>query len=202
MTRSSPFSVRGRRALLLVRDEREIAMLRRQLGRLGMTVLETDPGQVTAAEGPIDVIVLDADSIPIKSGPAAAPEDRCTDRRADRNRDAEPSEMAARPAARFISCQAVALVGNLHGAGRRFRCGAAAQRRSRPSRAAGGSHSFPARRLRRGSSCHAQPRALRRGRICADPADGDALSHDDRTVECGNRRARRHAEPHVADRLI
>jgi AmiR/NasT family two-component response regulator len=72
MTRSSPFSVRGRRALLLVRDEREIAMLRRQLGRLGMTVLETDPGQVTAAEGPIDVIVLDADSIPIKSGPAAA----------------------------------------------------------------------------------------------------------------------------------
>ena len=51
MTRSSPFSVRGRRALLLVRDEREIAMLRRQLGRLGMTVLETDPGQVTAAGG-------------------------------------------------------------------------------------------------------------------------------------------------------
>lgn len=74
MTRSSPFSVRGRRALLLMRDEREIAMLRRQLGRLGMTVLETDPGEVTSAEGPpIDVIVLDADSIPIKGGAAATP---------------------------------------------------------------------------------------------------------------------------------
>jgi AmiR/NasT family two-component response regulator len=71
MSKSSPFSVRGRRALLLMRDEREIGMLRRQLGRLGMTVLETDPDQATFPEESIDVIVLDADSIPIKSGMAA-----------------------------------------------------------------------------------------------------------------------------------
>jgi AmiR/NasT family two-component response regulator len=69
MTRSSPFSVRGRRALLLMRDEREIAMLHRQLGRLGMTVLESDPGQIASAEGSVDVIVLDADGIPIRGGP-------------------------------------------------------------------------------------------------------------------------------------
>ena len=49
MTRSSPFSVRGRRALLVMRDEREIAIVRRQLGRLGMTILEHDPAEVTAA---------------------------------------------------------------------------------------------------------------------------------------------------------
>jgi AmiR/NasT family two-component response regulator len=70
MTKSSPFAVRGRRALLLMRDERDIAMLRRQLGRLGMTVLEADPGEMAAPEAPVDVVVLDADSIPIKGGPA------------------------------------------------------------------------------------------------------------------------------------
>jgi AmiR/NasT family two-component response regulator len=71
MTRPSPFAIRGRRALLLMRDEREIAMLRRQLGRLGMTVFEADPGESNAPGEPVDVIVLDADSIPIKGDPAA-----------------------------------------------------------------------------------------------------------------------------------
>ena len=71
MTRPSPFSVRGRRALMLMRDEREIAILRRQLDRLGMTVAEDDPGESPPPDEPIDVIVLDADSIPIKSDPAA-----------------------------------------------------------------------------------------------------------------------------------
>ena len=71
MTRSSPFSVRGRHALLIIKDERDLAIVRRQLGRLGMSVSEADPEQLTAPATAIDVIVLDADSIPIKSDPAS-----------------------------------------------------------------------------------------------------------------------------------
>jgi AmiR/NasT family two-component response regulator len=67
MTRPSPFSVRGRRALMVMRDEREIAIVRRQLDRLGMTTAEIDPTEVPSADDVVDVIVLDADSIPIKS---------------------------------------------------------------------------------------------------------------------------------------
>jgi AmiR/NasT family two-component response regulator len=70
MTRPSPFSVRGRHALLIIKDERDIAIVRRQLGRLGMSVSETDPEQLTVPQTPLDVIVLDADAIPIKSDPA------------------------------------------------------------------------------------------------------------------------------------
>jgi AmiR/NasT family two-component response regulator len=66
MTKSSLFSVRGRHALVIMRDEREISILRRQLNRLGMSVAESDPTQ-PPPDGPVDVVVLDADSIPIKS---------------------------------------------------------------------------------------------------------------------------------------
>ena len=72
MTKSSPFSVRGRHALVIMRDEREISIVRRQLNRLGMSVAESDPTQLAAPDGRVDVIVLDADSIPIKSDLAAA----------------------------------------------------------------------------------------------------------------------------------
>ncbi|MBV1700136.1 MAG: ANTAR domain-containing protein [Hyphomicrobiales bacterium] len=67
MTKPSPFSVRGRHALLIMRDEREISIVRRQLGRLGMTVTEADPKQPIAAKPTADVIVLDTDGISIKS---------------------------------------------------------------------------------------------------------------------------------------
>jgi AmiR/NasT family two-component response regulator len=66
MTRPSPFSVRGRNALLIMRDEREISIVRRQLGRLGMSVAQADPDQVLDPKVQVDVIVLDADGIPIK----------------------------------------------------------------------------------------------------------------------------------------
>jgi AmiR/NasT family two-component response regulator len=66
MTRPSPFSVRGRRALMVMRDEREISIVRRQLNRLGMTIAEYDLAEPPPDEA-VDVIVLDADSIPIKS---------------------------------------------------------------------------------------------------------------------------------------
>jgi AmiR/NasT family two-component response regulator len=73
MTRPSPFTVRGRRALLVMRDERDIAIVRRQFDRLGMSVVEADPSQLPnqlpcrLPREDIDVVVLDADLIPIKS---------------------------------------------------------------------------------------------------------------------------------------
>jgi AmiR/NasT family two-component response regulator len=70
MTRPSPFSVRGRRALMVMRDEREISMLRRQFDRLGMTSREHDPAASPPPGEAPDVILLDADSVPIKSDPA------------------------------------------------------------------------------------------------------------------------------------
>jgi AmiR/NasT family two-component response regulator len=55
-----------------MRDEREISIVRRQLNRLGMTVTETDPDQPVDPKLAVDVIVLDADSISIKSDATSA----------------------------------------------------------------------------------------------------------------------------------
>jgi len=67
MTKPSPFAVRGRRALMIMKDERDIALLRRQFDRLGMSVIEAEPARLQPPAESVDVIVLDADSIPIKS---------------------------------------------------------------------------------------------------------------------------------------
>jgi AmiR/NasT family two-component response regulator len=72
MTRPSPFSVRGRRALMVMRDERDISIVRRQLGRLGMTILEHDPAEPPPADQTVDVVLMDADTISIKSDQATA----------------------------------------------------------------------------------------------------------------------------------
>jgi AmiR/NasT family two-component response regulator len=69
MTRPSPFSVRGRRALMVMRDEREISIVRRQLSRLGMTISERDPAEPPPNQA-VDVILMDADAIPIRSDQA------------------------------------------------------------------------------------------------------------------------------------
>jgi AmiR/NasT family two-component response regulator len=52
---------------MIARDEREILIVRRQLNRLGMTVAEVDPERLRHQAVAVDVIVLDADSVPIKS---------------------------------------------------------------------------------------------------------------------------------------
>jgi AmiR/NasT family two-component response regulator len=67
MTRPSPFSVRGRHALMVMRDERDISIVRRQLNRLGMTISEHEPAETLSPDPTVDVVVLDADAIPIKS---------------------------------------------------------------------------------------------------------------------------------------
>ena len=71
MTRPSPFSVRGRRALMVMRDQRETSIVRRQLSRLGMTISEHDPAAPPPNQA-VDVILMDADAIPIKSDQAMA----------------------------------------------------------------------------------------------------------------------------------
>ncbi len=70
MTRPSPFSVRGRRALMVMRDEREISIVRRQLSRLGMAISEHDPAEPPTPNQAVDIILMDADAIPIKSDQA------------------------------------------------------------------------------------------------------------------------------------
>ena len=52
---------------MVMRDEREISIVRRQLGRLGMTISEHDPAEPPPPNQTVDVILMDADSIPIKS---------------------------------------------------------------------------------------------------------------------------------------
>jgi AmiR/NasT family two-component response regulator len=56
---------------MLIRDEREISIVGRQLNRLGMTMTEHDPAEALPPDQTVDVIVMDADSIPIKSDAAA-----------------------------------------------------------------------------------------------------------------------------------
>src|SRR6202047_4316765 len=71
MTRPSPFSVRGRRALMVMRDGREISIVRLQFSRLVMTNADHYPAEAPPDEN-ADVVVMDADSIPIKSDLATA----------------------------------------------------------------------------------------------------------------------------------
>jgi AmiR/NasT family two-component response regulator len=52
---------------MVMRDEREISIVRRQLSRLGMTISEHDPADPPPPNQAADVILVDADSIPIKS---------------------------------------------------------------------------------------------------------------------------------------
>src|SRR5437667_12165331 len=67
MTRSSPFSVRGRRALTVMRDEREISIVRRQLNRLGMTVSEHDPAATPPLNPTVQVILMESEPIPFNA---------------------------------------------------------------------------------------------------------------------------------------
>ena len=201
MTRPSPFSVRGRRALMVMRDEREISIVRRQLSRLGMTISEHDPAEPPPPNQAVDVILMDADSHSHQVRSRHVVERQRADHRADRNGNAEPVEMVARSAAGVFSHQAVAFGRTLHRAGGCVRFSATKSRRSRAHRKAGGPHSIPAGRVRRRSADHARSRYVRDGCVCANSTDRDAASHDDRGLECGNHRGRWNAKPDAAIRI-
>ena len=65
MTKASAFSVRGRRALALIWDERELAVVRRQLDRFGMTIAECGPAGKSLTQEFADVVIIDADILPV-----------------------------------------------------------------------------------------------------------------------------------------
>ena len=92
-------SVRGRRALMATTDEREISIVRRHLSRLGVTISEHDPAEPPPPNQAVDVILMDADSIPIKSDHATVWKGSVADHRADRNGNAQPVKVVARSAA-------------------------------------------------------------------------------------------------------
>lgn len=70
MTRQSPLSVRGRAALVIARDERELSTIRRQLDRLGVRMSAWDAtADGDIAEQAADIALLDADLFPIEQTP-------------------------------------------------------------------------------------------------------------------------------------
>lgn len=66
MTQQSPLSVRGRTALSMVRDERELSIIRRQLNRLGVHITPWESG---SPDTNADVVLLDADLFLIEPTP-------------------------------------------------------------------------------------------------------------------------------------
>jgi AmiR/NasT family two-component response regulator len=74
MNRPSSFSLRGRRALVAIKDERDLSIVRRQFERLGIDIFTWGPG------GPLecqpDVALIDDEFLPLTS-PARALPGRC-----------------------------------------------------------------------------------------------------------------------------
>ena len=69
MSKPSSFSLRGRKALLAIRDERDASIVHRQFDRLGIEISSWVPGEAPACAA--DVVLIDDDYLPI-----AALEDR------------------------------------------------------------------------------------------------------------------------------
>src|SRR6185312_4656879 len=56
MSKPSSFSIRGRRALVAIKDERDLSIVRRQFDRLGVEIFLWDPDSAPTCES--DVILL------------------------------------------------------------------------------------------------------------------------------------------------
>lgn len=65
MSKPSSFSIRGRKALLAIKDERDLSIVRRQFERLGVEMFVWDPNDITACEP--DVILIDDEFLPLAS---------------------------------------------------------------------------------------------------------------------------------------
>ena len=74
MNKPSSFSLRGRRALVAIKDERDLSIVKRQFERLGIDIFTWGPG------GPLecqpDVALIDDEFLPLAS-PARALPGRC-----------------------------------------------------------------------------------------------------------------------------
>ena len=69
MSKPSSFSIRGRKALVAIKDERDRLIVKRQFERLGVEIFIWDPGSTLACEP--DVILIDDEFLP-----TALPADR------------------------------------------------------------------------------------------------------------------------------
>jgi AmiR/NasT family two-component response regulator len=68
MNRGTIPTVRGRHALVLLRDEPDIAVVRRQLDRLGMGATVRRPGEAEPETAEVDLVFLDVDAAPETGG--------------------------------------------------------------------------------------------------------------------------------------
>lgn len=65
MSKPSSFSLRGRTALVAVKDERDLAIVRRQLERLGINVGDCDPSR--GIKSSADIVLIDDEFLPLNS---------------------------------------------------------------------------------------------------------------------------------------
>jgi AmiR/NasT family two-component response regulator len=65
MNRPSSFSLRGRKALVAIKDERDLSVVRRQFERLGIDVFTWEPGGLLECHA--DVSLIDDEFLPLAS---------------------------------------------------------------------------------------------------------------------------------------
>ena len=79
MNKPSSFSLRGRRALVAIKDERDLSIVRRQFERLGIDIFAWEPGWEPggALECQPDVALIDDEFLPLTSPAQRALPGRC-----------------------------------------------------------------------------------------------------------------------------
>ncbi|MCC8936800.1 Aliphatic amidase regulator [Bradyrhizobium ivorense] len=65
MSKPSSFSLRGRKALLVIKDERDASIVKRQFERLGIDIVASEPGGVIG--GRPDIALVDDEFLPLAS---------------------------------------------------------------------------------------------------------------------------------------
>jgi two-component system, response regulator PdtaR len=75
MSKPSSFSLRGRKALVAIKDERDLSIVRRQFERLGIDVFTWEPSGAIAS--PPDVTLIDDEFLPLTSAAQRALLGRC-----------------------------------------------------------------------------------------------------------------------------
>jgi AmiR/NasT family two-component response regulator len=75
MSKSSSFSLRGRNALVAIKDDRDASIVKRQFERLGVNVVAWTPGASIDLEP--DVVLIDDEFLPLASPPRHDFLERC-----------------------------------------------------------------------------------------------------------------------------
>lgn len=75
MSRPSAFSLRGRKALLAIKDERDASIVKRQFERLGIDIVAWEPGAIIDTHP--DIALIDDEFLPLASPAQRKLLDRC-----------------------------------------------------------------------------------------------------------------------------